>query len=85
MLEAGDAGDNLDPVAGHGVGVALGLLVLPAGKRRLRYQRPQASVVGHVHQARQLLVHQRQLFTQRFEPRRGGGELAFEQRSGHGP
>ncbi len=48
-------------MAGHGVGVALGLVMLLTGDGRLRHEGTQAGVFGHLAEAGQLLVHHSEL------------------------
>jgi hypothetical protein len=65
LLESGDGLCHLRPVPRHGIGVALGLVVLPVGQRGLGDQGPQASVVGLLGQLRELVVGDPQLLPER--------------------
>src|SRR5436190_18935575 len=56
LFELRNPGDYVVAAADHGVGVPLGLVVLAVGQRGLRHQRPQAGIVGLLHEDGQLLV-----------------------------
>lgn len=82
-LEFLDRAQQLGAVAGHGVGVTLGLAVLVLGEGRLGNQGAQAGVVGLRSQLRKLLVDDRELVAQGAETITHVGQTALDERSGH--
>ena len=83
LLEPADLVEHLGAVALHGVGVALGVLVLPVGERRLRHERPQPGVVGGLGEVAELLVGHGELLAELLEARADLGEAAFDEGPGH--
>jgi len=64
FLEPVDLLDEVGPVAVHGVGVALGVLVLTVGDRSLGHQRPEPGVVRGLRQVAELLLGHGQLLAE---------------------
>jgi len=83
LLEAADLVADLGTVPLHRIGVALGILVLAIGQRRLRHQRPQAGIIRGLGQVAELLVGHGQLVSELLEARADLGEAAFDQGPGH--
>lgn len=82
-LETGDPLEQLGAVSLHGLGVPLGLVMLPIGQGCLRDERAQSSIVGCLGEVGQLILGDAELVAQLLEARRGLGEAAFDERSGH--
>src|SRR5258705_9827605 len=78
-LELLDRTQQFGAVAGHGVGVALGLTMLVLGEGRLGNQGPQAGVVGLRSQLRKLLVDDRELVAQGAEAITHVGQTALDE------
>lgn len=55
-FELPDLGEEIGMVAAHGIGVALGLVVLLLRERRLGHQRSEPSFVGLLRQVGELLL-----------------------------
>ena len=83
LLELGDLGQKGASVPVHHLGVALGLAMLPVGKRSLRNERTQSGLVGLVGEVRELFVGDRELPTQLHQPFGHISQPLFEQRAGH--
>lgn len=67
----------------HGIGVALGLVVLAIGERCLRHQRAQVGVVGCLGEVRELLVGHGEVVPQLAEPAGDLREAALDEGPGH--
>lgn len=83
LLEATDLVDDLGAVPLHGVGVALGVLVLALCERRLGHKGPQPGVVGRLGEVRKLLLGDGQLLAELLEARADLGQAALDEGPGH--
>jgi hypothetical protein len=83
-LELGDLLDDLGSMPGHGLGVALGVVVLPVGERGLRHERAEPGVVGRIGEVAQLLLGDGQLLTEVAEPSTHLRQAALHEGPGHG-
>jgi hypothetical protein len=83
LLESADLVEDLGTVPLHRIGVALGVLVLPLGQRRLRHQRAEPGVVRGLGQVGELLVRHRQLVAELLEARADLGEATLDEGPGH--
>jgi len=83
-LQAGDLPEDPGPMSLHGIGVALGVLVLAVRQRGLGHQRAEPGVVRGLGERRELLVGYRQLFAELTEARTDVGEAALDEGPGHG-
>ena len=83
LLEAADLVEDLGAVPLHGIGVALGVLVLTVGERRLGHERPQPGVVGGLGEVPELLLGHGQLLAELLEARADLGEAALDEGPGH--
>ena len=85
LLEATDLVDDLGAVPVHGIGMALGVLVLAVGQWGLGHQRAQAGIVGGLGQMTELLVGHGQLLAKLLEARADLGEASLDEGPGHRP
>src|SRR3546814_68809 len=83
LLEAGYRLDELGAVPLHRVGVALGVMVLPVGQRRLGDERAQAGVVRHLGEVLELLVGDSQLLAELAQARGHLCEASLHEGPGH--
>lgn len=67
----------------HRIRVALGLVVLSVGQRRLGHQRPQPGIVGRLGQVGQLLLGHGQVVPELAEPAGDLREATFDEGPGH--
>ena len=83
LLEAGDVLEQVSAVPLHGIGVALGIVVLAVGQGGLRDQRAQPGVVGRLGEVGQLLIGHGEVVPQLAEPAGDLCEAAFDEGPGH--
>ena len=82
-LELTYLGEKLVAVALHGVGMALGIAMLPLGQRRLRHQCPETCFFGFLGQVGELFVGDSEIARQGLQAFRDVPEASFDQRAAH--
>ena len=83
LFEAADGVDHLGAMPKHGIRVALRVMVLAVGQRRLGHQRPEPGVVGGLGQVLQLLVGDGELLAELAQARRHLGQASLHEGPGH--
>ncbi len=78
-LQLGDLLHEVIAMAGHGLGVALSLVMFAIRQGRFRHHRTKAGVVGALHEERELLLGNRELLTLEPQPLGDLRELPLQQ------